>query len=124
MIFITNELELKFGDGISALYFYADWLLFHKKMKLMIEKVELDHPAIKFYAVDVGDFKNSCQRFKIKTIPTIIIMIDGGKEVKRQTGLTNTAPFRKVFTDIYCLYGEQNAKKEERNQQENSQKNS
>lgn len=115
MIFITNELELKFGKGISVLYFYADWLLFHKKMKLMIEKVELEYSDIKFYAVDVSDFKGACQRFKIKTIPTVIIMTDDGKEAKRQTGLTTTPSFRKVFTDIYSSYGEQNAKNEDRN---------
>lgn len=111
---ITSESELKFGKGVFALYFYAPWLLFHKKINLMIEKTEEEHKNIKFYAIDVDSFKNICQRFKIKAIPTIVIMADEGKEMKRQIGLINTADFRKIFTDIYDIYGEQHAKKEER----------
>lgn len=114
MIFITNESELRFENGIFALYFYADWLLFHKKILIMIKKMEQEYPTIKFYGVDLGSFKNLFQRFKVDTIPTIIMTVDNGKEIKRLTGLTTTASFRKVFTDIYELYGDQNAKKEDR----------
>ena len=104
MIFITNESELKFGTGTVALYFYADWLQFHKKMMIMISKVEESNPNINFFAIDIESFKNYCTRFKVTSIPTVLILGDGGKEVDRIVGLTMTKAFKKVFSDIDCKY--------------------
>lgn len=104
MIFITNESELQMGKGICALYFYADWLLSHKKMQIMITKVEEEKENIKFFAIDIESFKSYCLRFKIDSIPTILVLGDGGLELKRINGLTMTSAFKKVFADIYSLY--------------------
>jgi len=112
MIFITDEQELNFNKGISALYFYADWLKFHKKMMIMIEKIELTHPDIKFYGIDTDDFPQLVtSRFKVSSVPAVIITVDEGKEVKRIIGMPLTSAFKKLFNDIYSLYGENNGKK-------------
>ena len=79
-------------------------------MKIMIEKTEVAHPDLKFYAIDIDAFKSVRTRFNIESIPTIIIMKDGGKVIKRINGLTLTSAFRKTFADIYNSYGEENAK--------------
>lgn len=109
MLFVTTESELRVGAGISVFYFYADWLLYHKKIKIMIEKVELLNNNINFCAIDIDYFDGICKRFNVNTLPTIIIMKDGGKEIKRITGLVSTDSFIKTILDIYDLYGESNA---------------
>lgn len=100
MIFITDETEFKI-NGITALYFYADWLHFHKKMKIMINKIETEKQGIKFYAIDIDNFKNFVVRFKIDSIPTVIVFNETGKELKRIVGMTMTSAFRGIFNDIY-----------------------
>jgi len=100
MIFITNEDELKINNGLTALYFYADWLPFHKKMKIMIDKVEDIYKDINFLAIDIDSFKTSCVRFSIESIPTVLILNNDGKELKRIVGLTMTSAFKKAFNDV------------------------
>lgn len=104
MIYITDESEIKNSIGITGIYFYAQWLPFHKKMKIMIEKVEREHSDIVFYAVDTDAFPNICKRFDVKTIPLTIITTDGGAEIKRINGITLTSGFKKTFNDIYKSY--------------------
>lgn len=110
MIYLTDESELKVSEGISGIYFYADWLVFHKKMKIMIDKVTQHNENIKFFAVDVDSFPKLCTRFAVESIPTVVIMKKGGEEVGRINGMSLTSAFKKTFIDIYALHGEENAK--------------
>lgn len=104
MIYITDEKELKNAEGICGIYFYAQWLHFHKKMKIMIEKVEAQHKEIIFYAVDVDSFTGLCKRFEVTSIPTLVITGDSGSEIKRINGMPLTSGFKKTFSDIYNSY--------------------
>lgn len=99
MLFITQEAELVTAHKIQSLYFYAPWLPFHKKMLLMISKMEEKHKDISFLAIDVDHFKGLCKRFNIESIPTVLI-INNGKEVKRINGLIMTSAFKSAFADI------------------------
>lgn len=98
MFFISDEKELVF-DKIKALYFYASWMPYHKKMTIMIDKVEKKHDNINFFAIDVDHFKVLCKRFEVTSIPTVIIMIDS-REIKRLNGLILTSAFKSAFADI------------------------
>lgn len=100
MIFITQETDLQIETKTIALYFYASWVLGHKKMISMIEKIETKYKDINFFAIDVDYFKSLCTRFKVTSIPEVIILIDG-KEIKRINGLILTSAFRSAFSDIY-----------------------
>lgn len=99
MIFITSESEIKLNNNLQAIYFYASWVPFHKKMLVMIEKMEDKFKNISFIAIDVDHFKNQCKRFNINSVPTISIL-DSGKEVKRVEGLILTSAFKRVLADI------------------------
>src|SRR4051812_38882743 len=99
MHFLTEEQELTFNSPIQALYFYAPWMPFHKKMLIMINKVQEKHKDIVFFAIDVDPFKNLCKRFNISSIPTVIIMKDA-VELKRINGLAMTSAFKSAFSDI------------------------
>lgn len=114
MLFITQENEMKLDKPIQSLYFYASWMPYHNKFINMISKMEDKYKDIYFYAIDIEQFSNQCKRFKVDSIPTVLIL-KNGKEVNRINGLTLTSAFRSAFADI-CVYepkdGENNAKEE------------
>lgn len=99
MMFITNESDLKITSEPTALYFYADWMHFHKKMMIMIEKVEKKFNTA-FYAIDADSFGSLCKRYGVDSIPTVIIY-NQRKQVNRIDGLAMTSSFVKTFADIY-----------------------
>lgn len=101
MYFLTQESDFKLFDlGKQAIYFYASWMPFHKKMISMISKIEEKYNDIYFIAIDVDHFKSLCIRFEINSIPQIIIF-DGGKEINRIEGIVLTSAFKAIFNDIY-----------------------
>jgi thiol-disulfide isomerase/thioredoxin len=103
MIFITNEKDLVFDDKIFALYFCSNWMPYHKKMMVMIDKIEQKYKDIVFYAIDVDNFKSLCTRFSIRSIPTIVV-ISHDEEIKRINGLVLTSAFKAAFADIYSKH--------------------
>lgn len=99
MFFLVKEEELDINQPLIALYFYASWLPFHKKMMLMIEKIEKKFNNIKFIAINTDLFKSLNKRYSITNIPTVVILKDG-KDVKRINGIVLTSAFRSAFVDI------------------------
>jgi thiol-disulfide isomerase/thioredoxin len=97
MIFIDKESDLSFDD-MCVLYFYASWYPYNKKMLIMLDKMEQKYNHIKFFAINVDDFKQVTKRFAINSVPTVLIF--NKKELKRITGLVLTSVFRSVFADI------------------------
>lgn len=99
MIFITEESDLQDNTKITALYFYSSWMPFHKKMMIMISKIEEKYKDVLFYAVDTDHFKGLCKRFDVKEIPTVIVK-NSDKELGRVVGLILTSAFKSFFADI------------------------
>jgi thiol-disulfide isomerase/thioredoxin len=99
MNFLTEEENFQLGTKIQSLYFYASWMPYHKKMLVMIGKMEEKYPQIEFTAIDTDHFKGLCKRFSINSIPTVLIMKDGS-EAKRISGMVLTSAFRSAFVDI------------------------
>jgi thioredoxin-like negative regulator of GroEL len=99
MLYLTSEDELVLQPKLQALYFYASWMPYHKKMQTMINKMEEKYPTIDFFAVDIDYFKTFIKRFKIDSIPSILIL-NNGKEIKRINGLILTSALKSAFADI------------------------
>lgn len=99
MNFLVQEADLQLKDKIQALYFYSSWLPYHKKMLVMIDKIEQKYSNVEFIAIDVDQLSNQCKRFNISLIPTVIIL-QNGKELKRIEGLVMTSAFKSAFADI------------------------
>lgn len=96
---ILLEEELREDNKFVCLYFFASWMPFDKKMKIMIEKMEKKREDVTFLAIDVERHKSLCVRFKVDSVPTIVINKDG-KEVKRIVGLVLTSAFNKTFNEL------------------------
>lgn len=99
MLYVTCEDEIRLSDNIQAIYFFASWMPYHKKMITMVSKIEEKLPIVSFLAIDVDQFSNQCKRFAVESIPTVIVFKDG-REVKRINGMVLTSAFRSAFVDI------------------------
>ena len=99
MLFLVQEKDLDINQSLCALYFYASWMPFHKKMMIMIEKMEQKYPIIKFFAINVESFKGLCKRFAISSVP-IVLILEAGREAKRINGIVLTSAFKSAFVDI------------------------
>lgn len=96
MIYLMREEDIQMDLPLQSLYFYSSQMPFHQKFITMINQAE---GKIPFFAIDVGQFSTQCKRFAVDSVPTIVIL-KGGKEIKRLTGLIRTAFFKSVFADI------------------------
>ena len=97
MKYLLSEQDLKIS-GDTALYFYASWMPFHKKMVTMIGKIE-EKFKYNFIGIDVDNFKSLCKIHNITSVPTVLAF-KGDKEVKRIIGITLTSAFKSAFVDI------------------------
>jgi thioredoxin-like negative regulator of GroEL len=98
MFFLTKESDICFDD-VCVFYFYTSWIPFHKKMIIMLDKMEQKYNNMKFYAINGDEHKNICRRFVVDHVPTIIIF--DKQELKRIEGLVLTSALKNAFADIY-----------------------
>lgn len=104
MLFIADETELKFDwqqSPVQGIYFYQSFMPFHAKMVHVISQLERKYKNTYFYALDAEQFKGSCIRFSIVSVPTVVIL-KIGKEVVRVENSVKTEDFTNVFADI-CI---------------------
>lgn len=99
MIFLTDELDFKLHPS-CVLYFYASWMPYHKKMIIMLDKMEEKYKQLPFYAIDTDHFKSLCIRFDVESIPQIILYKDD-KRYKTLKGELLTSAVKAAFNDIY-----------------------
>jgi thioredoxin-like negative regulator of GroEL len=100
MNFITHEEEFKINSGICAVYFYTPWLIYHKKMLTMIDKVKEKYQNISYIGADASQFKRISSMYEVDSVPTVIVF-NNGKEINRINGVCLTSAFRAFFDDIY-----------------------
>lgn len=96
--FLLDESDFRLKDQVCILYFYSTWMIEHKKILFMFDKLFKKH-SVKVFGIDVDTFKNYCSYYKVNSIPTFIVL-NQGKEIKRLEGLTLTKAFISFFDDI------------------------
>lgn len=100
MIAITNESDFNIdNDKLIAVKFWASWCGPCKQMNPSIKKIEDEFPNVKFLSVEIEQVPEIAQRFRIKSLPSILLLKDG-QEVKRINGLVLIEPLRKAFRDL------------------------
>jgi len=100
MIAITNESDFNIdNDKLVAVKFWASWCGPCKQMNPSIKKIEEEFPNVKFLSVEIEQVPEIAQRFRIKSLPSILLLKDG-QEVKRINGLVLIDPLRKAFRDL------------------------
>lgn len=87
------------NNGICAVKFGANWCGPCKTLAPRMEKMENEFPKIEFYSVNVDDSPALAQKFKIKSLPTVILLKDG-EEVERISGSVLIDSLRKAFRTL------------------------
>jgi thiol-disulfide isomerase/thioredoxin len=61
-------------SGPFCLYFYADWLIYDKKMRVSLGRIESKLPNVKFYAISV-DLLSAAElkKLKVNSIPVVSV---------------------------------------------------
>lgn len=74
-------------DKITIIDFYATWCNPCKMMDKILSDIELDMKDINFYKVDAEEEYELTEYFKIKNLPTLVIITKD--EIFIETGLIN-----------------------------------
>ena len=85
MIHLENE---NFDDLIKekvVVDFYATWCGPCKMLGPVFEELSTEINDIKFIKVDIDEHEDLCRKYKVMSVPTLIVF-DNGKEIKRNIG--------------------------------------
>ena len=69
----------------TVFYFTADWCAPCKKVKPIVEELNIEQTDAKFQIIDVDIEMELAKRFEIRSVPTFILIKDG-TEINRITG--------------------------------------
>jgi thioredoxin 1 len=99
MLTITNESDFQPELGLVAVKFGAEWCGPCKKLEPNFLKIEEEFSNVKFMTVDVDQIPSIAQKYRIRTLPTILLL-KNNKEINRINGLALIDPLRKAFRDF------------------------
>jgi len=72
--------------GKAVVDFYAEWCMPCLMMAPILEEVSSKFQGVKFCKVNIEDNESLASKFKVMSIPTIVVFKDG-KEIARFNGL-------------------------------------
>lgn len=91
--------KVNFDNGMFVIKFGAEWCGPCKAMNKVLDKVRAEFVDIKFFNLDVDNSPDLAQKYKVRSIPTVIFIKDG-QEIQRIVGLSLIEPVRKVLREM------------------------
>ena len=85
MIHLENENFDELIKDKVVVDFYATWCGPCKMLGPVFEELSTEINDIKFIKVDIDEHEDLCRKYKVMSVPTLIVF-DKGKEVKRNIG--------------------------------------
>ena len=79
------EEEVFKSSGVILVDFTATWCGPCKALKPVLEGLEGEFPAVKFYKLDVDANQDICTRVGIRSVPTVIVY-DNGEAIETLVG--------------------------------------
>lgn len=86
-------------DGISLVKFSATWCAPCKVVAKTIDKIKTEFTDVKFQEIDVDDNPILAKDYKIRSVPTVILL-KNGEEVTRLIGSVKIDALRKALRDV------------------------
>lgn len=100
MLSILNESDFQVDNGLFVIKFWATWCGPCKRLEPSLQKMEQEFGEnVKFLSIDVDKFPTITQKFRVRTLPTILL-VKNGIEANRVSGVVLVEPLRKVFRDF------------------------
>lgn len=85
MIHLENENFDELIKDKVVVDFFATWCGPCKMLGPVFEEVSNEVKDIKFIKVDIDKHEDLCRKYKVMSVPTLILF-DNGKEIKRSIG--------------------------------------
>lgn len=74
----TFDQDITNSEGIAVVDFYADWCGPCRQFMPVLEEVAEEFAGtVNFFKLNVDDSNDTASKFNIRTIPTLIIFVDG-----------------------------------------------
>jgi thioredoxin 1 len=80
-----NFEQIKNGDQVVLIDFYADWCGPCRMVAPVVEEIAKENANVVVGKINVDDDPDLAQAYGVMSIPTLIVL-KGGKEVARSTG--------------------------------------
>ena len=93
----SNNFDEKIKKDRVLVDFYATWCGPCNMLGLVLEKFD-DENIVPILKLDVDEAKDVAEKYKVFTIPTLIIF-ENGKEIKRKVGYQSLDELRKWVND-------------------------
>ena len=93
----SNNFDEKIKKDRVLVDFYATWCGPCKMLGLVLEKFDNEN-IVPILKLDVDEAKDVAEKYKVFTIPTLIIF-ENGKEIKRKVGYQSLGELRKWVND-------------------------
>ena len=85
MIHLENENFDELIKDKVVVDFFATWCGPCKMLGPVFEELSTEINNIKFVKVDIDEHEDLCRKYKVMSVPTLIVF-DNGKEIKRNIG--------------------------------------
>ena len=108
MLSVANESDFNVDYGLYVIKFWAPWCGPCKMYNPVIDRLDDEFESINFLSVDTDQVPELAKKFKITSLPTLVIIQDG-EEKRRVLGLSMIKPLRTLLretSDNYSAPGE------------------
>lgn len=85
MIYLEKENFDELIKDKVVVDFFATWCGPCKMLGPVFEELSTEINDIKFVKVDIDEHEDLCRKYKVMSVPTLIVF-DNGKEIKRNIG--------------------------------------
>lgn len=99
-IILTNDsFDKEVKDGVVLVDFFATWCGPCRALMPIIEQIAIERADVKVCTVNVDEQRELAERFRVVSIPTLLLMKDG-EIVNRVQGARPRAVLDEIIDDV------------------------